>query len=148
MDFALRSNPTLYINAEMFLANRRKVFLPNLAELGILDVFAEKTGVLLKDHCLSRLIDEVISLLSEARRPTMTFEPHTTQIFQIPDVTPFGVLKRRLGYKSPSEDEKEAVTLIMKAYCDFKQTIVDPNIWGAFRAIGFELALDSEGEPY
>jgi hypothetical protein len=31
---------------------------------------------------------------------------------------------------------------------DFKQTMVEPNIWGAFRAIGFEFEFNSEAEPY
>jgi hypothetical protein len=57
-----------------------------------------------------------------------TFAPHTTQIFQVLDVTPFGVLKRRLGYTLPFEDEKETVTFILKRYHDFKQTMVEPNI--------------------
>jgi hypothetical protein len=64
----------------------------------------------------SRVTDNVISLLSEARRRAILFASHTTQIFQIPDVTFFGVRKRRLGYKLPFEDEKETVTLITKVY--------------------------------
>jgi hypothetical protein len=31
-------------------------------------------------------------------------------------------------------------------YHDFRQTMVEPNIWGAFRALGFE--FDTRGEPY
>jgi hypothetical protein len=34
----------------------------------------------------------------------------------------------------------------MKVYHDFKQTMVEPNIWEAFQAIGFE--FDTEAEPY
>jgi hypothetical protein len=78
----------------------------------------------------------------------ITFARHRTEIFRILDVTLFGVLKRRLGYKSPFEDEKETGKVIMKAYHDFKQTMVEPNIWGAFRAIGFKLEFDTEAEPY
>jgi hypothetical protein len=63
-------------------------------------------------------------------------------------VTLFGVLKRRLGYKLPFEDEKETVKFIMRVYHNFKRTMVEPNIWGAFRAIGFEFEFDSEAEPY
>jgi hypothetical protein len=54
------------MNAEIFLADSRKVFLPSLAELAMLDVFAEKTGVFLMDNCPNRVTDDVISLLSEA----------------------------------------------------------------------------------
>jgi hypothetical protein len=61
-------------------------------------------------------------------------------------VTLFGVLKRRLGYKLPFEDEKETVRFIMKVYHDFKQIMLEPNICGAFEAIGVE--FDTEAEPY
>jgi hypothetical protein len=63
-------------------------------------------------------------------------------------VTLFGVLKRRLGYKLLFEDEKQTVRFIMKGYHDFKQTMVEPDIWGAFRAIGCEFEFDTEAEPY
>jgi hypothetical protein len=58
----------------------------------------------------------------------ITFAPYTTQIFQVLDVTLFGVLKRRLGYKLPFEDQKETVEFIMKVYHDLKQTMVESNI--------------------
>jgi hypothetical protein len=36
----------------------------------------------------------------------------------------------------------------MKVSDDFKQTMVEPNIWGAFQAIRFEFEFDPEAEPY
>jgi hypothetical protein len=48
----------------------------------------------------------------------------------------------------PFEDEKETVKFIMKVDRDFKQTMVEPNIWGAFRAIGFEFEFDTKAEPH
>jgi hypothetical protein len=92
------------------------------------DGFAEETGVLLTDKCPGAVTDDVIGLLTGARVRVITFAPHTTQIFQVLDVTLFGVVKRRLGYKLPFEDEKETVRFIMKVYHDFKETMVEPNI--------------------
>jgi hypothetical protein len=129
----------------MFLDYIRTVFLPNLAEPRTLDAFTEETGVLLMDNCPSHVSDDIIGLLTESRVRVITFAPHTTQIFQILDVILFGALERRLGYKLPFEDEKETVKFIMKVYRDFKQTMAESNIWGAFRAIGFE--FDTEAEP-
>jgi hypothetical protein len=130
--FISRSNPNLYINAEIFLDSIRTVFLPNLAELRTLDEFAEETGVLLMDNYPSHVIDDIIGLLTEARVRVITFAPHTTQIFHILDVTLFGVLKRRLGHRLPFEDEKENVKFIMKVYRNFKQTMVEPCTLKAF----------------
>jgi hypothetical protein len=142
----LRSNPSPYINAESFRDDLQTVFLPNLAELRKLDAFTEETGVLLMDNCLSHVTDNIIGVLTEARVRVITFAPYTTQIFQVLDVTLFGVLKQRLGYKLPFEEEKETVRSIMKVYYDFKQAVVESNIWRAFRAIGVE--FDTEAEPY
>jgi hypothetical protein len=38
------------------------------------------------------------------------------------------------------------VKVIMKVYQDFTQTMLQPNIWGAFRALGLE--LDTRRELY
>jgi hypothetical protein len=48
-DFVLRSNPSPYINAEIFLDYIWTVFILNLAELRTLDAFTDETGVLLMD---------------------------------------------------------------------------------------------------
>jgi hypothetical protein len=96
-DFVLRSNPSPYINAEIFLDYIRTVFLPNLAELRKLEAFTEETGLLLMEKSPSHVIDDIIAVLTEARVRVIPFVPHTTQIFQVLDVTLFDVLKRRLG---------------------------------------------------
>jgi hypothetical protein len=92
-DFVLRSNPKPYINAEIFLDSIRTVFLPNLAELRTLDGFTEETGVSLIHNCPSPVTDDIIGLLTEARVRVITVALHTTQIFQVLDVTFFGVFK-------------------------------------------------------
>jgi hypothetical protein len=127
-DFVLRSNSSPYINVKVFLDYIRTVFLPNLAELRTLDSFIEETGVVLMDNCPSHVTDDIIGFLTEARVRVITFVPDTTQIFQVLDVALFDVLKRRLGYKLPFEDEKETVRFIMKVYHEFKQTMVESNI--------------------
>jgi hypothetical protein len=98
--------------------------------------------------------DDAISLLTEARVRVITFAPHTThdtqhttQIFLVLDVTLVGVLKPRPRYQLPFEGEKETVEFIMKVYHDFKQTMVESNIWGAFQTIVFEYEFDTEGWP-
>jgi hypothetical protein len=126
-DFVLRSNPSPDINAEILLDYIRTVFLPNLAKLRTLDAFTEETGVLLMDNSPSHVTDDIIAVLTEPRVRVITFTPQTTQIFQVLDVALFGVLKRRLGYELPFEDEKETVKFIMKVYHDFKQTMVEPS---------------------
>jgi hypothetical protein len=74
------------------------------------------------------LTDDIIGLLTPAGVRVITFAPQTTQIFQVLHVNLFGVLKRRLGYKLPFEEEKETVGFIMRVYHDFKQIMVESNI--------------------
>jgi hypothetical protein len=111
-----------------------------------LDAFTKETGVLLMDNCPSHVTDDIIGLLTEAGVRVITFAPYTTQNFQVLDVTLFDVLKRRLGYKLPFEDEKETVRFRMKVCHDFKQTMVESNICRVLQVIGFE--FDTEPEPY
>jgi hypothetical protein len=47
----------------------------------------------------------------------------------------------------PFEAEKATVKFIMKVYHDSKQTMMEPNIWGAFQALGFEFEFDTTSEP-
>jgi hypothetical protein len=78
------------------------------------------------------MTDDVIGLLAKARGCVITFAPYTTQIFQILDVTLFGVLKRHTRYELPFREQKVTVKFVMKVSHTLKQTIADPNIWGAW----------------
>jgi hypothetical protein len=87
-----------YINAECFLDDIRKIFLPNLNELRTLEEFAEEDAVLLMDNCPSHVGEEILSLLRDARVRIITWVSHTTHIFQQLDICLFGVLKRKEQY--------------------------------------------------
>jgi hypothetical protein len=78
----------------------------------------------------------------------ITFAPHTTQIFQVLDVTLFGVFKRRPRYNLPFEDAKASGKFRMNGCHDFKRTMVELNIWGAVQALGFDFEFDQTSEPY
>jgi hypothetical protein len=90
-----------------------------------------------------------IELLSTARVRvvvvTFAAQPHTTQIFQVLDLTVFGVLKRRGQYQSPLEDDAGSARFMKKMYHghDFRmtRTMIEPNIWGAFRGIGVKYSV-------
>jgi hypothetical protein len=62
----------------------------------------------------------VIGLLSGAQVRVITFAPHTIQIFQVFDVTLFGVLKRHTRDELPFGNEKAVVQFVMKGYHDFR----------------------------
>jgi hypothetical protein len=78
----------------------------------------------------------------------ITFAPHTTQVFQVLDLTLFGVLKRCPRYELPFDENIATVKVITKIYHDFVQTMARPNVWGTFRALGCEFEFDRRREPY
>jgi hypothetical protein len=91
----------------------------------------------------------VIEFLSTGRLRvvvvTVAPQPHTTQIFQVLDLTLFGVLKRRGQYQLPLEDDAGSARFIKKMHHDhdFRMTItmIESNIWGAFRGIGIKYSV-------
>jgi hypothetical protein len=63
-------------------------------------------------------------------------------------VTLFGAFKQHTRYETPFGDEKATAKFMMKVSHDFKQTMVEPKIWGAFQALGFEFEFDTTSKPY
>jgi hypothetical protein len=52
------------------------------------------------------------------------------------DVMLFDALKKHATDLSTFDEEQRAAAFIVKIYHDFKQTMVEINIWGAFSSIG------------
>jgi hypothetical protein len=72
---------------------------------------------------------------------TFAPEPYPTQILQVLDLTLFGVLKRRGQDQLPLQDDAGSARFIRKGCQDFRMTMIEPNIWGAFRGIGVKYSV-------
>jgi hypothetical protein len=94
----------------------------------------------------THLTDHVIRLLTDARVRVIAFAPQITQIFQVLDVTLFSVLETCPKYELPFENHNPTVRFIIKAYHDFKQTIMPRNVLGALHS--HEADFDTMSEPY
>jgi hypothetical protein len=105
----------------------------------------EEDAVPLMDNCSPDITPGAIELLSIAHMRVVTFaaQPHTTQISEVLALTPFGVLKSRGQYQLPLQDDAGSTRFIRKVYHDFRvtMTMIAPNSWGAFRAIGVKYSL-------
>jgi hypothetical protein len=145
-DLALKFKQNTYFNARKFLAYMRITLLPYIDTLRGRAVLAEEIAVLLMAHCSAHVSDDAIGILTEARVRVIAFVPHTTQVFQILDLTLFGVLKGCPRYELPSDENNATVNVISKVYHNFTQTMLRPNVWGTFRALWFE--FDTKREPY
>jgi hypothetical protein len=118
-----------YLNAGIFLAYIRTILLPYIDIFYGRAVLTQEIAVLLMVHCSDDVSDDVIRILTEARVRVITFEPHTTQVFQVLDLTLFGVLKRCPRDELPFDENNATVKVITKVYHDFTQTMARPNVW-------------------
>jgi hypothetical protein len=118
-DFALKFNQKPHSNAGIFLACIRTILLPYLDTFRGRAVFAQEIAVSLMIQCSADVSDYVIHMLAEASVQVIAFAPHTTQVFQVLDLTLVGVLKRCPRYELPIDQNTAPVKVIMKVYHDF-----------------------------
>jgi hypothetical protein len=137
-DLVSKSNIKTDINAEIFRDYIRTALSSNLVELRTFDEFTEEIIMSLMENYSSHIDNDVIDLLTETQMRLITFAPYTIQIFQVFDMTLFGVLKWHPRYELTFRDEKVTVKFIMNVFHDFKQTMVEFNIWITFQTFGFE----------
>jgi hypothetical protein len=93
--------------------------------------------MLLMDNCSNHMSDDVITILTRERVKMVIFASHATHVFQMLDVVLFGALKKHTTGLETLDDESREIALFLKVYRDFKQTMVEVNIWEAFAAVGF-----------
>jgi hypothetical protein len=98
------------INPELFVDYIRRVLLPYLSNLRQCPELTGEEAVLWIDNCPPHVPQEGLDLLTQARVRVRTYTPHTTNIFQIFDLTLFGELKhhgqahRLLGTENRTAD--------------------------------------------
>jgi hypothetical protein len=134
------------VSAIIFLEYVNNIFIPCLNDLRESEQMNACEAVLLMDNCSPQVSDDVIAVLTNARAKVITFAPHTTRVFQMLDVVLFGALKKRASGLEMWNEESGPIPFIIKLYHDFKQTMVEVNISGAFSAIG--LSYDITQNPY
>lgn len=146
LDMIIRKRDRPYMNADLFLEYITKVFIPYIVELRSNEEFAGRPAILLMDNCSLHMGEDVIRVLSEHQVKVITFPPHTTNIFQMLDLSLFGVLKRKMHYKLPLGDDDSVTEFLRKIFHILKQTVVEDNVRSSFLMLGFEFDIDFE--PY
>jgi len=95
LDLIPRKRDTAYVNAELFKEYIQTVFIPYVKDLRKLAMFAGQEAELLMDNFGSQSKDEILTLLATNRIKGITFAPHTSHVFQMPDLSCFGNSKAR-----------------------------------------------------
>jgi hypothetical protein len=106
----LTFNQKPYFNAGLFLDAIGTIVLPYIDTFRGLAVLTQEIAVLLKDNRSAHVSDDVIHILTEAIVRVTTFAPHATQVFQVLDLTLFGVPKRCPRYELPFDFDNATVT--------------------------------------
>jgi hypothetical protein len=79
-----------------------------------------------------------MNLFSSARLRVVTFEIHTTEIFQLLDLSLFGLFKREGKYHLHFGDLGTMINFGYSLYTKMAKILTSQNIWAAFQAIGVE----------
>jgi hypothetical protein len=98
-----------------------------LNELRESEEFEACEAVLLIDNCLPHASDDVVAVLTSVQMRIITFATHKTQVFQMLDVVLFGALKKHATGLKSLDEEQSAADFLLKAYHDFKQTMIEVN---------------------
>jgi hypothetical protein len=85
----------------------------------------------------------VRDLLNTAGVRVVTFAPHTPQIFQLLDLTLFGIFKQEGKYHLPFSDLGTTVNFAYNVSLKMATRLTPPNIWAAFQAIGITFDMES-----
>jgi hypothetical protein len=137
----LKHRDKRYVKAKLFEDYLCSVLLPHLMITRIVKDLRKEEAVPLTDNCSPHITPGVIELISTARMRVVVVafapQPDTTQIFQVLDLTLFGVLKRRGQYQLALDDDAVSARFTRKVYRDhdFRMPMVEPNTRGAFRGI-------------
>jgi hypothetical protein len=84
----------------------------------------------------------IITILAREPARIITFVPHTTHVFQMLDVMLFNALQKHATSLDMLDEEPRTAAFILKIYCDFKQMMVEINIWRACAVIEFTHDID------
>jgi hypothetical protein len=136
IDFVLWQRSKLYVSCKLFLEYIKTIFVTYLNELRESEEFEACEAVFLMDNCLPHASDDIVTILNSVQVRIIIFATHTTQIFQMLDVVLFGALKKHATGPEALDEEQSAAAFLLKVYHDFKQTMIEVNIWGAFAAMG------------
>jgi hypothetical protein len=63
----------------------------------------------------------------------ITFVPRSTHLFQVLDVVLSDALKKHATGLETLDEEQPAAAFLLKIHHDFKQTMIEVNIWEPFQ---------------
>jgi hypothetical protein len=91
----LEKNQKPYPNSKSFAECIKSTFIPHITRIDAARGIEQEDFVLLMENCPSYLTSDAGDLLNTVRVKVVSFAPHTMYIFQLLDLTLFGMFEQR-----------------------------------------------------
>jgi hypothetical protein len=108
-------------------------------------IYLDYLNIPLMDDYLVHIIADVIRLFLK-QECLKRFAPDPAQVFQVLDLSRFGIPKRCPRYELTFDGDNAMVKFILKLYHDFRETLISLKICGALPALGCD--FHTRIEPY
>jgi hypothetical protein len=129
IDFGLWQRSKPYVNGKLFFEYIKNIFVLYLNELRDSEEFEACEAVLLMDNYSLHISDDFVAVFTRVRVRVTIFVTHITYVFQMLDVVLFDALKKHATGLEMLDEEQSIAAFLLKVYHDFKQTMVEINIW-------------------
>jgi hypothetical protein len=97
----LKESQKVYVNGKCSAEYVKSALVPYVMKVRIDREIKEQEAVLLMNNCPNQITHDVMNFVASVWLWVLTFESHTTQIFQPLDLTIFGIFKREGKYHLP-----------------------------------------------
>ncbi|OHT08942.1 hypothetical protein TRFO_22367 [Tritrichomonas foetus] len=126
-----------YMNEEIFYYYISEILVPYVNNKRENLKIKKEKAVLLMDNLSSHISDRVMEELSPNNIYIITFPPHTSHIFQVLDVSIFGILKNYLKSLPHKASLHVQVDLCWRTFRAFELATCSTTIRSAFEKTGF-----------
>jgi hypothetical protein len=125
----LMENQKPYVHSKSFDEYIKLTFISHVTRMRSARGIEQEDTVLLMDNYPSHLTRDVKDLLNTARVRVVTFAPHARKIFQLLDLTSFGMFKREGKYHLPFSDLGTTVNFVYNISLKMAKTL-SPQTYG------------------
>jgi hypothetical protein len=137
-------NRSPYIKQRRFADYGNRLFLPPERKVRTNRLLVSRLAVLLMDNCNAHISDEVQKAIADYGVMMTMYAPHATNIFQILDISLFGIFNLIKGNADESGMLHEITENVVKIIRVIQRSCNPPNVQSAFRKAGLECISVSE----
>jgi hypothetical protein len=124
----MKKSQKVYVNGKSFAEYVKSTFVPHVMKGRVDGGIGEQEAGLLMDNCPSHIAGDVMDFLTASAVRVVTFAPRTTQIFQLLDLTLFGIFKQKGKYYLPFDELTTTTNFMYNVYIKLAKTLTHPNI--------------------